>query len=103
MLAKGRTEFYEESDGNQRFWHHERQSGVDVPRSARRIDLPKTITAPSLVMKNHGARMWDIGDGVACVEFKTKMNAVDADITTMLTEAVERAEADFDALVIGKP
>jgi 3-hydroxyacyl-CoA dehydrogenase len=53
------------------------------------------------VSKNRGARLWDIGDGVLCVEFRTKMNAVDVDITAMLVEAVKRAEADFEAVILG--
>ncbi len=101
MLSRGRTSFYSEAGDLVGFWHHETESEVPVPRSARRLDLPKTISDPRLIEKNHGARLWDIGDGVACVEFKTKMNAVDADITAMLKTAVARAEADFDALIIG--
>jgi 3-hydroxyacyl-CoA dehydrogenase len=101
MLAKGCNSFYEANADGQRFWHHERENLVSVPKSARRLELPKSISDSRLVAKNHGARMWDIGDGVACVEFKTKMNAVDEDIVAMLNTAVEKAEADFDALIIG--
>ncbi len=41
------------------------------------------------------------GDGVACLEFHTKMNALDDDIMTMTVEALKRLETDFDGLVIG--
>ena len=101
MLAKGRTHFYESSGDSGGFWHHERANVASVQRSARHLSLPSSITAPTLLAKNHGARLWDIGDGVACVEFKTKMNAVDADVVAMLNTAIEMGEADFDALIIG--
>jgi 3-hydroxyacyl-CoA dehydrogenase len=42
-----------------------------------------------------------MGDGVACLEFHTKMNALDDDIMNMAIEAMERLETDFDGLVIG--
>ena len=56
------------------------------PRSVysdRRIVLPQTIGDERLVAKNHSARLWDMGDGVACLEFKSKMNSVDGDIVAM--------------------
>jgi 3-hydroxyacyl-CoA dehydrogenase len=42
-----------------------------------------------------------MGDGVACVEFHTKMNALDEDIFEIVTEGLDRTETDFDGLVIG--
>jgi len=50
--------------------------------------------------KNGSASLWDIGDGVACLEFHTKMNAVDDQIVAMIDKAVKRVKADFKALVI---
>ena len=32
------------------------------------------------ILKNGSASLWDIGDGVACLEFHSKMNAIDHDI-----------------------
>jgi 3-hydroxyacyl-CoA dehydrogenase len=42
-----------------------------------------------------------MGDGVALVEFHTKMNALDDDIFDITSEALDRVETDFDGLVIG--
>ncbi len=53
------------------------------------------------ISKNAGASLYDIGDGVALVEFHTKMNALDDDIFNITTEALDRVEKDFDGLVIG--
>lgn len=100
MLAAGRTSFYEGDFGERTFWDHTRETAAPEVLSPRYRHLPSTLKHTSLVAKNHGARLWDIGDGVACVEFRTKMNAVDADILGLLNQAVDRAEADFDALVI---
>ena len=54
-----------------------------------------------VVAENAGATIRDLGDGVACLEFHTKMNALDEDIMTMADEAFNRLESDFDGLVIG--
>lgn len=101
MLAAGRTSFYEGAPGERTFWDVDRQRSAPEVISPRYRHLPVSPKHSALISKNHGARLWDIGDGVACVEFRTKMNAVDDDIVKMLNEAVDRAESDFDALVIG--
>jgi len=54
-----------------------------------------------MIAENAGASLFDIGDGVALVEFHTKMNALDDDIFAITTEAFDRVENDFDGLVIG--
>jgi 3-hydroxyacyl-CoA dehydrogenase len=53
------------------------------------------------ISKNTGASLFDIGDGVALVEFHTKMNALDDDIFAIASEALDKLETDFDGLVIG--
>ncbi len=53
------------------------------------------------ISRNAGASLYDIGGGVALVEFHTKMNALDEDIFNITTEALDRVEKDFDGLVIG--
>jgi 3-hydroxyacyl-CoA dehydrogenase len=41
------------------------------------------------VTKNGSASLWDIGDGVLCLEFHSKMNAIDPDTLGMVKKAVE--------------
>jgi 3-hydroxyacyl-CoA dehydrogenase len=40
------------------------------------------------VTKNGSASLWDIGDGVLCFEFHTKMNAIDPDTFAMLRKSL---------------
>jgi 3-hydroxyacyl-CoA dehydrogenase len=54
-----------------------------------------------VLSENAGATLRDMGDGVACLEFHTKMNALDDDIMNMAVEAYNRLETDFNGLVIG--
>ena len=55
----------------------------------------------SVVRRNPGASLVDLGDGVLCVEFHSKMNAIGGDTIDMLTAGVKVAESDFAGLVVG--
>lgn len=52
------------------------------------------------VMKTPTARLWDIGDGVACLQFKTKMNAIDQVLLESIDKALDIVQEKFKALVI---
>jgi 3-hydroxyacyl-CoA dehydrogenase len=54
----------------------------------------------AVVEKNSGASLIDLGDGVLCCEFHTKMNSLGADIIAMIHAGVRRLHSDFDAMVI---
>ena len=68
--------------------------GESVPRT--------TLIAKSrVVKKNDGASLVDIGNGVLCVEFHSKMNTIGGDTIEMLHAGVQEASDNFAALVIG--
>jgi 3-hydroxyacyl-CoA dehydrogenase len=52
------------------------------------------------LLKNGGAALWDIGDGVACLEFTSKMNALDDQMLSLLRKSIDLVKAQFKALVI---
>ena len=54
-----------------------------------------------IIKKNAGASLVDLGDGVFCVEFHSKMNAIGADTIQMLQAGVKEASKNGRALVIG--
>ena len=53
------------------------------------------------VLSNRSASLVDIGDGVACLVFHSKMNSLDESITELMHKSVAKVKTDFDALVIG--
>jgi len=53
-----------------------------------------------VVEQNPGACLIDLGDGVVCCEFTSKMNAIGADTIQMLQKGLQRLRTDFDAMVI---
>jgi 3-hydroxyacyl-CoA dehydrogenase len=53
-----------------------------------------------IIDENAGATLYDMGDSIACVDLHTKLNTLDDDIYTILNEALDRTENEFDGLVI---
>lgn len=96
--AAGRT-FYRVHDG-------ERQV-LDISGDYRKIhraegvlllDDIKLKSKP--IMKNASAALWDIGDGVACFEFTSKMNSLDPEILALLGRSIQHVGRNMKALVI---
>ena len=52
------------------------------------------------LLKNGSAALWDVGDGVACLEFTGKMNALDGDVAKLIGQAVPLVAEKFKALVV---
>ncbi len=96
--AKGRS-FYRTERGQLQFLgtdgvYHDvlRPDGVLLLEDVKRRSKP--------LMKNGSAALWDIGDGVVCFEFTSKMNALDADIIALLNKTLALVREDYKALVI---
>lgn len=53
------------------------------------------------VLKNASASLWDVGDGIACFEFNSKMNSLDPFILELLAKSTEKVKSDFRGLIIG--
>ena len=52
------------------------------------------------IEKNSSASLIDLGDGVICCEFHSKMNAIGGDLLSMIHKGLARLRADFDAMVV---
>jgi 3-hydroxyacyl-CoA dehydrogenase len=55
----------------------------------------------SIIKENKDAELLDIGDGVACLSFKTKGNTLTDRVIDMMYEAVEEVEKNWEGLVVG--
>jgi 3-hydroxyacyl-CoA dehydrogenase len=101
MLASGATSFYKKENGQQ--FYYDFASGKYVPLT----DQPGVLILKSIkertgvIKKNAGASLIDIGDGVACLEFHSKMNAIGGDTLQMLKFALSEVEKNFVGLVVG--
>jgi 3-hydroxyacyl-CoA dehydrogenase len=102
MLALGHETFYRSDNGHLSYYDPARRTYVADQPDERKIELGSLKHAGRVLRENKGASLIDLGDGVACLEFHTKLNTLDADIRNMLSESVEEIEAkDWVGLVIG--
>ena len=76
--------------------------------SRRRVaEAPGVLTLAALRLAGppveawEQASLWDLGDGVACFEIRSKMNTLNPSVLSALEAALARATQDFRALVIG--
>ncbi len=73
---------------------------VEVPAGVWSVGVAKKSNG--VVKKNSGASLIDLGDGVGCIEFHSKMNALGADIISLILQSLKPGGAGdaFDAFVI---
>ena len=73
-----------------------------LPPAGPGLEILRAVKERSTVVKkNAGASLVDLGDGVLCVEFHSKMNAIGGDTIQMLQAGVREASRNFAALVVG--
>ena len=54
-----------------------------------------------VLRENSSVSFIDLGSRIGCLEFHTKMNALDTDILTLSNEILENDDGRFDAIVLG--
>ena len=102
MLKSGCETFYKyKGDSKVGVYDVAKQKYVAIPKTPGLILLGDLRKAKKVISENPGATLYDIGDGIELVEFHTKMNALDNDIFTIFNEALDRAENEFDGVMIG--
>lgn len=74
----------------------------EIPRSPHLFYLPRFENKEDkrVVLSNRSASLVDIGDGVACLTFHSKMNAINTEITELAMQSVGKVKENFDGLVI---
>ena len=106
MCAAGATSFFQAADADSQ----PRTRYFDLLEGARYCDLePRpgiTVLADlkrarGVIRKNAGASLIDLGDGVTCVEFHSKMNSIGEDLINMIHEGIRETSRNFAAMVIG--
>jgi len=101
LLAAGRTSFYEKKDGV-RFYFDQNTKEAVQERIPEGVILLAPFKEQNKVLKsNTGASLYDIGDGVVCLEFHSKANAIGDDIVAIMNYAVKEVEQNYEGMVIG--
>ncbi len=104
LLSSGRKSWYKDDPAT--------NSGRDyfdlVTSAYRPMEVPQGVWSAQIakktngvVKKNSGASLIDLGDGVGCIEFHSKMNSIGTDIVQFITQTLKPGAAEnLEAFVI---
>ncbi len=101
LLSKGYSSFYERKEGHVSFFDLGSGQYQGIEEKPEIILLPSLKERKKTILSNPGASLIDLGDGVACLEFHSKMNSIGADTVQMIRDSLKEVEEKFDGLVIG--
>jgi 3-hydroxyacyl-CoA dehydrogenase len=101
MVAAGHDSFYKLENGKKKYFDLSTQSYKELP-SAEGFIILDALRDKTPVIKNSECTVHDIGDGVMCVEFRSKSNAIGDGIGRAMYEAITKAENEgWNGVVIG--
>lgn len=101
MKQAGVDSFYRLRDGHREYYDFNEGQYKTIPGSDEMIILD-AYRKNTPVIKNSECVVHDIGDGVMCLEFQSKSNAIGTGIGEALFEAIQKAENEgWNGLVIG--
>jgi len=99
-LSGGRKSFYESEKGATSVFDFATAATGKVEEPTGILILNNLKNAGKEVERNSGASLIDLGDGVICCEFHSKMNAIGSNLIAMIHKGIKRLDSDFDAMVI---
>lgn len=100
MLKTKHKSFYVKKKDGTYYYDFAKKGYVKLEDNPKIILLPSLKERKKIVKNNSAATLVDIGDGVVCLEFHTKMNAIEEDLTAMLNESCDIVEKDFVGMVV---
>jgi len=105
LLSSGQKSWYADDPkaaSGRSYWDlaNVKREAVEVPPGVWSVTVAKKSNG--VVKKNSGASLVDLGDGVACIEFHSKMNTLGTDIIGLITQTLKPGGLgdSFDAFVI---
>jgi len=101
VLSEGYSSFYEKKDGNISYFDLGAGQYREIEEKPEIILLPSLKDRNRTVLSNAGASLIDLGDGVVCLEFHSKMNTIGADTILMMRDSLNQVREKFEGLVIG--
>ena len=99
-LAANQSSFYKVVEGKTHYYDTELKTYQNIPGREGFI-LLDNLREKQTVYENKDFSLIDLGEGIVCAEFHSKMNTIGADVLTGLNKAIDIAEERFDGLVVG--
>lgn len=101
LLADGNDRFYKMENGKKLFYDFSSKAYTPVQVSENRIALSTLKSNNKTVRTCKSASLVDLGDGIFCCEFHSKMNALNARTLEFMEETFDYVDANGKGLVIG--
>jgi len=101
LQQSGQPMFYRYDNGARQVFDLGQNRHVPEAPESHTLRLAPLKAREQVVRSNPGASVIDLGDGVACLEFHSKMNVIGGDTVAMMQIAIEEVERNFAGLVIG--
>lgn len=102
LLESGHDSFYWVKDGIPMFFDLASKSYKPIRQNPNTFHLATSKAFGHTVKENESASLIDIGDGILCAEFHTKMNAIDADLGMIVQDGINLLnDGKFEGMVIG--
>jgi len=101
VLSSHHASFYRDDNGTRYVFDLRRGRHIAERPVPRTLSLGPLKGRQQVIRSNPGATLIDLGDGVAGLEFHSKMNAIDGDTVAMMQSAIAEVEKNFAGLVIG--
>lgn len=101
MVAAGNETFYKIEGGKTYYYDFASQAYKAVDVSENVISLAALRADNKVVKSCKSASLIDLGDGVFCCEFHSKMNAINGEIVDFIAEAMDYVDENGVGIVIG--
>jgi len=99
MVRHGATSFYRHDKGKTQYFDIVNTKYEVLAERPGFVSLAGVKSSHGVIQQNPGASLIDLGDGVLCCEFHSKMNSLGEDIFKMLYVGLEKLN-HFQAMVI---
>jgi 3-hydroxyacyl-CoA dehydrogenase len=99
MTEAGNETFYKVVGSKKQYYDIPSKTYKAIPGQEKLIILSNL--SDNIVWKNAGVNLYDLGDGILNLEFKSKMNTMGSEVIEGIQKSISLAEKDFRGLVIG--
>ncbi|TGE33575.1 3-hydroxyacyl-CoA dehydrogenase/enoyl-CoA hydratase family protein [Desulfosporosinus sp. Sb-LF] len=100
LLGKGYESFYQKTEaGHMAYYENGNYHRKAI--SPYSFSLKQAHKAGKEILGNAGASLMDLGDGVACLEFRSPNNSINEDVVNMINKSLEEVEKNYLGMVIG--
>jgi 3-hydroxyacyl-CoA dehydrogenase len=100
MLERGKDNFYNLEGGSKKYYNLQSGSYESIP-GREAFFILDNMRDTREVWKNAGSTIFDLGDGIINLEFRSKMNTMGSEVIEGLNKVIEIGEKDFRGVVIG--